>query len=359
MGRPLLEAFKWFVCHNEMTLFFFIFSFHGRLEHFNLFALFYPQIKNKQVYSAESWPSLSAQSSATRPQRRWSPKKSLASYRKGNWANSTYISQCLGNVPLFTFRTRKSINRLVFTAAKHESKVHSLTWRKFDELLLLAATQYIYATIIAMQFIAKWKSFCFLYIALFFFHSNDPSLPPLQTFIFVSLFSFSWSVSPADIRNRLSRTSITGTPLAESCPEKKQHICQPQKYRHATSFCNNVQNPTWGSADTNYGRLLQASYSDGKFNEFLVFNMSPINYCAPPGINQIRLAVSGKPLPSPVKIADSIHTPKKAANGYLTTLSAVWAQFIQNDISYPITFAGQLKLTTFQCLPNYSMLNCY
>ena len=193
----------------------------------------------------------------------------------------------------------------------------------------------------------------------FFFHSNDPSLPPLQTFIFVSLFSFSWSVSPADIRNRLSRTSITGTPLAESCPEKKQHICQPQKYRHATSFCNNVQNPTWGSADTNYGRLLQASYSDGKFNEFLLFNMSPINYYAPPGINQIRLAVSGKPLPSPVKIADSIHTPKKAANGYLTTLSAVWAQFIQNDISYPITFAGQLKLTIFQCLPNYSMLNCY
>ena len=127
---------------------------------------FYKYKKNKQVYSAESWPSLSVQS---RPPRGWSPKKSLASYRKGNWANSTYISQCLGNVPLFTFRTRKSINRLVFTAAKHESKVHSLTWRKFDELLLLAATQYIYATIIAMQFIAKWKSFCFLYIACFFF----------------------------------------------------------------------------------------------------------------------------------------------------------------------------------------------
>ena len=204
------------------------------------------------------------------------------------------------------------------------------------------------------------KVFLFLvYCSLFFFILMTLPFHHCKLLFLFPFFSFSWSVSPADIRNRLSRTSITGTPLAESCPEKKQHICQPQKYRHATSFCNNVQNPTWGSADTNYGRLLQASYSDGKFNEFLVFNMSPINYCAPPGINQIRLAVSGKPLPSPVKIADSIHTPKKAANGYLTTLSAVWAQFIQNDISYPITFAGQLKLTTFQCLPNYSMLNCY
>ena len=27
MGRPLLEAFTWFVCHNEMTLFFLFFHF--------------------------------------------------------------------------------------------------------------------------------------------------------------------------------------------------------------------------------------------------------------------------------------------------------------------------------------------
>lgn len=52
------------------------------------------------------------------------------------------------------------------------------------------------------------------------------------------------------------------------------------------------------------------------------------------------MAVSGKPLPSAVKIAETIHAPKKTANGYLTTLSAVWAQFIHNDISKPVSYSG-------------------
>ena len=62
--------------------------------------------------------------------------------------------------------------------------------------------------------------------------------------------------------------------------------------------------------------------------------------CVTAGVSQIRLATSGKPLPSAAKVAENIHSPKKAATGYLTTLSSIWAQFVLNDISYPVTFAG-------------------
>ena len=95
-------------------------------------------------------------------------------------------------------------------------------------------------------FLSIW---CFLFFFILWIHS------------FVCLFS--WSVSSADIRNRLSGNRLTGTQLADSCPEKKTHTCQPQKFRHASSFCNNVQNPTWGSSDSTYGRLVPSSYSDG------------------------------------------------------------------------------------------------
>ncbi|EFX87909.1 hypothetical protein DAPPUDRAFT_42141, partial [Daphnia pulex] len=118
--------------------------------------------------------------------------------------------------------------------------------------------------------------------------------------------------------------------------------CQPQKFRHASAFCNNVQNPTWGSSDSTYGRLVSSSYSDGRVS--------------------IRLAVTGKPLPSPVKIADTIHAPKKTSNGYLTTLSGVWTEFVQNDISRPVSYVGQCcsgtETNTATCISTHEENKC-
>ena len=63
------------------------------------------------------------------------------------------------------------------------------------------------------------------------------------------------------------------------------------------------------------------------------------------GISQVRLAASGKSLPNPVKIAETIHAPKKTSNGYLTTLSGVWAEFVQNDISKPVSYVGKFQFS--------------
>lgn len=145
-----------------------------------------------------------------------------------------------------------------------------------------------------------------------------------------------------DIRSSLSRTVLAGTYLDENCP-KEGVTCQPQKYRDPSAHCNNVQNPEWGNAYTSYGRLLPPSYADGMHFPFsltwLLASNLVVYFCL--GISQTRMAISGKPLPNPVKVADAVHAPKsKPSHGYLTTLAAVWAQFVLHDISYPITFAG-------------------
>lgn len=54
----------------------------------------------------------------------------------------------------------------------------------------------------------------------------------------------------------------------------------------------------------------------------------------------MRTAVSGRPLPAAEKVVETVHTSKKGSNGFLTALTPVWAQFLYNDISYPISFAG-------------------
>ena len=149
--------------------------------------------------------------------------------------------------------------------------------------------------------------------------SKHPATAYLGIFTFPS--ARSRSVGAGDVRSTLSRISLAGTFLDDSCP-KEEVSCQPQKYRHPTGHCNNVQNPSWGNAYTGYGRLLPAVYVDG--------------------ISQVRMAASGKPLPNPIKVADAVHAPRsKPSHGYLTTLAAVWTQFVLNDISYPITFTGK------------------
>jgi hypothetical protein len=62
------------------------------------------------------------------------------------------------------------------------------------------------------------------------------------------------------------------------------------------------------------------------------------------GIATIRSSASGKALPSPFKIAEAMQVPKKAAQGYLTTMATVWTQFVLHDISRPVSFSG--KFTT-------------
>ncbi|XP_050457801.1 peroxidase-like isoform X2 [Cataglyphis hispanica] len=47
------------------------------------------------------------------------------------------------------------------------------------------------------------------------------------------------------------------------CGDNFPRVCQNSRYRSYDGSCNNLQHPTWGLANTRYGRLLRPRYSDG------------------------------------------------------------------------------------------------
>ncbi|XP_053395477.1 peroxidasin-like isoform X2 [Mercenaria mercenaria] len=126
--------------------------------------------------------------------------------------------------------------------------------------------------------------------------------------------SYQEIVSPA----HLSLIANMSGCFRRNLPQKCTNMCFHKKYRTLDGTCNNLQNPSWGSANSALQRLLPAQYENG-------FN-SPI------GWNKARL-YNGKHVPSPRLIssvmmtADSVSTDSKD-----THMVMQWGQFIDHDI---------------------------
>lgn len=53
--------------------------------------------------------------------------------------------------------------------------------------------------------------------------------------------------------------------LDQNCPYRVGvRSCAPERYRSYDGFCNNIENPYWGSANLRYLRFLPPAYADGK-----------------------------------------------------------------------------------------------
>ncbi|KAF3430720.1 hypothetical protein E2986_12643 [Frieseomelitta varia] len=70
-----------------------------------------------------------------------------------------------------------------------------------------------------------------------------------------------------DCARYISTLSLQGTPLDSACPGSRHAaICNPMaKYRSFDGSCNNVENPSWGSAMTAYTRILFPQYFDARY----------------------------------------------------------------------------------------------
>ncbi|KAK9306667.1 hypothetical protein QLX08_002745 [Tetragonisca angustula] len=115
----------------------------------------------------------------------------------------------------------------------------------------------------------------------------------------------------------ISTLSLLGTPLNSACPGSRHAaICNPMaKYRSVDGSCNNVENPSWGSAMTAYTRILFPQYFDG--------------IQEPRRIGQTK-----KPLPGARSVSVALSTPNDQSDVSRTLTVMQWAQFIANDISY-------------------------
>lgn len=78
--------------------------------------------------------------------------------------------------------------------------------------------------------------------------------------------------------------------------------CDPSKYRTYDGSCNNVKNPRWGTAMTQFRRILNPDYCDG--------------------ISAPRCALDGSELPSAREISVDIHRPSYVTDTHFTMMLA-------------------------------------
>lgn len=113
----------------------------------------------------------------------------------------------------------------------------------------------------------------------------------------------------------ISTLSLHGTPLSSACSSTQVDCDSEAKYRSIDGSCNNIENPTWGSAMTAYNRILFPQYFDG--------------IQEPRHMGQAR-----KPLPGARSVSVALSTPNDQSDVSRTLMVMQWGQFVANDISY-------------------------
>ena len=100
--------------------------------------------------------------------------------------------------------------------------------------------------------------------------------------------------------------------------EVRNITCDPNaRFRTIDGTCNNLRNPLWGAADTEFLRLLPSDYGD----------------C----ISSLRAARSGNPLPNARNVSLLVHGRDSGSNRadspLLSYLAMNWGQFMDHDLS--------------------------
>ncbi|XP_029047333.1 peroxidase-like isoform X2 [Osmia bicornis bicornis] len=143
-----------------------------------------------------------------------------------------------------------------------------------------------------------------------------------------------------DCARYISTLSLQGTPLSSACSTSQTMVCNPRaKYRSIDGTCNNVENPSWGSAMTSYTRILFPQYFDG--------------------IQEPRrMGHTKKPLPGARSVSVALSTPNGLSDVSRTLTVVQWGQFIANDISYtPVRKMISSGKPIFCCRPDGSTLS--
>ncbi|XP_011161795.1 peroxidase isoform X2 [Solenopsis invicta] len=119
-----------------------------------------------------------------------------------------------------------------------------------------------------------------------------------------------------DCARYISTLGLQSTPLGESCAAVHNVECDlTSKYRSIEGTCNNIENPSWGSAMTAYTRVLFSQYFDG--------------IQEPRRIGQTK-----KPLPSPRLVSTALSTANDQSDASRTLAVMEWSQFIAHDMAH-------------------------
>ncbi|KFM70982.1 Peroxidasin-like protein, partial [Stegodyphus mimosarum] len=136
------------------------------------------------------------------------------------------------------------------------------------------------------------------------------------------LISRSNQLSKEQVAYSLPTADIRGTLLNTACPLEVDFPCQPRKYRAFSGYCNNVQNPSWGNANRRFVRFLVPDYADS--------------------VSLPRQSANGGFLPSAREISLSVHTDTDRPHTHVTTILAIFGEFVFHDLAHIGQAAGYL-----------------
>lgn len=120
---------------------------------------------------------------------------------------------------------------------------------------------------------------------------------------------------------------ISFTEMSQSCPMSADPPCRPRRYRAFSGYCNNVQNPRWGNANSKYARLLMPAYEDG------------VSLPRGGGVT------SRSTLPGPRDVSSVVHQDperEKLQHEHLASMAVVWSLFLAHDLAHTPFSIGKI-----------------
>ncbi|GFU19689.1 peroxidase [Trichonephila clavipes] len=116
------------------------------------------------------------------------------------------------------------------------------------------------------------------------------------------------------IAHGLPQIDTSKTAVKEICPTFLQPVkCEISRYRTLSGMCNNLDNPSWGSARSAMIRFIPPSYGDG--------------------ISIPRRAFDGSPLPSPRVVSLVMHHDVSEHDFGICNMIAAWGQMLDHDLT--------------------------
>lgn len=125
-------------------------------------------------------------------------------------------------------------------------------------------------------------------------------------------------LKPSEARDGLRHYQLTQTVAGDHCLiEPSSCVRSAGRYRTIDGTCNNPAHPLWGRSLTPFARLLAPAYADG--------------------LNQPRVAGSGRPLPSARQLSSRLAKDVDMPDRHLSLMFMHWGQFVAHDITLGVS----------------------
>lgn len=117
-----------------------------------------------------------------------------------------------------------------------------------------------------------------------------------------------------------------------SCGDKYPGSCKESRLRSIDGSCNNLKYPTWGMANTRYGRLVRPNYGDG--------------------IRSPTVSVTGSKLPASRLVSVAVFPHEPIDDKFLTLAAMQWGQIMTHDMSLADGSTQSTKHAVECCSPD-------